>query len=140
MNHEGAVVQEDGEISPPGEQYQGVQEPRRESERDWDRNKDRDRERNRRRSRYKASSVIVIEDLLLPTFKNQNLDRNQQKNEEEGIETRKEAGVVSLDQVVVVAEVVIAEGEVAVGIVVKGIVKDLLTSNFVHLKILTGLK
>lgn len=50
MNHEGAIVQEDGEISPPGEQYQGVQEQRRESERDWDRN--RDRERTRRRTRY----------------------------------------------------------------------------------------
>lgn len=46
MNHEGAIVQEDGEISPPGEQYS---ETRRENEREWDRNKDRDR--NRRRSR-----------------------------------------------------------------------------------------
>lgn len=56
MNHEGAIVQEDGEISPPGEQYHGVPEPRRESEREWDRNKDR--ERSRRRSRYLVLLVV----------------------------------------------------------------------------------
>ena len=30
MNHEGSIVQEDGEISPPGEQYHVAPETRRE--------------------------------------------------------------------------------------------------------------
>jgi hypothetical protein len=52
MNHEGSIVQEDGEISPPGEQYHIALETRRETERDWDRNRERNRDRTRRRSRY----------------------------------------------------------------------------------------
>ena len=57
MNHEGEIVQEDGEISPPGEQYghgtAASDNHTRESEREWDRNKERDR--TRRRSRYLLS-------------------------------------------------------------------------------------
>ena len=51
MNHEGSIVQEDGEISPPGEQYHVAPETRRENVRDWDRNREKNRDRTRRRSR-----------------------------------------------------------------------------------------
>lgn len=50
MNHEGTVVQEDGELSPPGDHSHQRME-HRENEREWDRNKDRMRDRPRRRSR-----------------------------------------------------------------------------------------
>lgn len=59
----------------------------------------------------------------------QGLGRNQQKDDEEGIETKKEVGVAILVPAAVGAEVEIAEGEVAVGIVVRGIVKGRLMSN-----------
>ncbi|XP_046463939.1 RNA-binding protein 5-like [Daphnia pulex] len=57
MNHEGSIVQEDGEISPPGEQYHIALETRRETERDWDRNRERNRDRTRRRSRSRSKSA-----------------------------------------------------------------------------------
>nr|SVE82217.1 EOG090X0FA0 [Daphnia magna] len=50
MNHEGSIVQEDGEISPPGEHYSVTSESRRESEKEWERNRDRNRDRIKRRS------------------------------------------------------------------------------------------
>lgn len=57
MNHEGSIVQEDGEISPPGEHYSVTSESRRESEKEWERNRDRNRDRIKRRSRSRSKST-----------------------------------------------------------------------------------
>ena len=52
MNHQGDIVQEDGEVSSPGDGYNAAAEGSRNNDgagREWDRNREYERDRDRRR-------------------------------------------------------------------------------------------